>query len=59
MRNVVCAWCGRRIEIAVREPSPNAAVSSHGICLDCERALIEDLNALFSAGSIRDQNLDD
>jgi hypothetical protein len=52
MREVVCAWCGRRI---AAQPS-GAAARSHGICVDCERVLTEALDALFVSAPVRDQN---
>jgi hypothetical protein len=42
-KKVVCAWCGRRSKFAPREPSLDPATISHGICLECEQALLESL----------------
>jgi hypothetical protein len=54
MREVVCAWCGTRIDAQ----SSDTAARSHGICLDCERVLTEALDPLFVPAPASDQNSD-
>lgn len=52
-----CAWCGKFLSsVAVPHKDPAEGMISHGICSDCERVFLKELEAytLSFGGTFKD-----